>query len=171
MDFAGSLAWIYKDAWGYDDAEALAFVQGPLAKHLWYPEFRLYIASIAGQPVGFIYGYRSEPGQWWHDTIRPEMEDAGLAGWLIDAYELAEVAVAHDFKGRRIGTTLISAFLTDDRHRSILLSAEMGSQAERAYRSHGFQPLLMDFRYPGFDDRITIMGRRHPAGDPEVDQR
>lgn len=166
LDAAGAIAGIWRDATGASQEEAIAFAQGTFPKHVRWPEFRLLMAAIDGLPVGFIYGYRSDPGQWWHDCVRPALQHAGNGDWAVGSLELAEVAVLPQFQGRGIGTRMIDAFL-DGVERNVLLAVEAhDDRAHVLYAAHGFRDLLTDFTYPGFDDdRIVVMGR--PAGDTE----
>jgi ribosomal protein S18 acetylase RimI-like enzyme len=161
-DVSGAVARIYRNAYDLQDTDLQGFINGAFAKHATWPGFRLLIATIENVPAGFIYGYDSRPGQWWHDTIRPAMTDAALATWQHDAFELAEVAVDPAVQGRGIGTSLIEAFLAGLSNRTILLSA-MADPADRAkdlYRRFGFIDLLPDFRYPGSESEpAIIMGR------------
>lgn len=163
---AGAIAGIWRDATGVRDEDAQSFASGTYPKHVGWPGFRLYIAAIDANPLGFIYGYHSLPGQWWHDQVRESLVQAGHESWLTDAVELAEVAVLPQFQGRGIGTRLVDAFLADVA-RPVLLAVEAADdKTHTLYAAHGFRDLITDFRYAGFDDRIVIMGR--PAkGDNE----
>jgi ribosomal protein S18 acetylase RimI-like enzyme len=163
-DVAGAVGRIYRDAHGIDDAEAQRFLSGAFAKHATWLDFRLFVATYEGIPVGFVYGYTSRPGQWWHDTIRPALEAAGHAAWQRDAVELAEIAVSPAVQGRGIGTAMLEAFLADAEGRAILLST-MANPADRAqalYRRHGFVDLVAGFLYPGAteEEAAILMGRR-----------
>lgn len=156
---AGAIAGIWRDATDVTDADAQSFAVGTYPKHVGWPGFQLFMAAIDGNPVGFIYGYRSLPGQWWHDQVREALMEAGHNRWLENALELAEIAVLPQFQGRGIGTRLIDAFLQDVA-RPVLLAVEaVDHKTHTLYAAHGFRDLLPDFRYPGWDDRIVVMGR------------
>jgi len=162
-DIAGAVGRVYRNAYGMTNEEAGAFINGAFAKHAMWPGFLLYVATFNEIPAGFIYGYESRPGQWWHDTIRPAMAAAGCAGWQDHAFELAEIAVDPAVQGRGIGTRLIETFLTQVAGRTVLLStpADPEDRAKALYRRLGFVDVLPDFGYPGFEDEpAIIMGRR-----------
>jgi ribosomal protein S18 acetylase RimI-like enzyme len=164
-DVAGAVARIYRDAYATPDDDLRAFIGGAFARHATWPGFRLLVATFNGIPAGFIYGYDTRPGQWWHDTIRPAMVVANCDTWLEDAFELAEVAVDPAVQGRGIGTALIEAFLAEVPGRTVLLSA-MADPADRAkdlYRRFGFIDLLPEFRYPGSEDEPAIIMGRQPG--------
>ncbi len=160
-DVSGAVGRIYRNAYDIPTDEAVRFLSVAFAKHAMYPGFLLYVATFDGVPAGFIYGYDSRPGQWWHDTIRPAMTEAGADSWQDGAFELAEVAVEPAVQGRGIGTALIKAFLADLAGRTVLLStsASPTDRAKDLYRRFGFEDLLPDFRYPGGEDEpAVIMG-------------
>lgn len=159
-DIAPVVGAIYRDAFGVPQDEAQRFLSGALAKHCTYSDFRMFVASIEEIAVGFVYGYRSLPGQWWYDTIRTEIVRHNHAEWQTDAFELAEVAVHPQAQRLGIGRALITTFLDNAPNRHVLLSTETRSPAHRLYQSFGFIDLLPGFRYPGFDDDTTIMGLR-----------
>src|SRR5690554_1110822 len=156
---AGAIAGIWRDATGVTMEQAQAFANGTYPKHVGWPGFRLFMAAIDGNPVGFIYGYRTLPGQWWHDEVRDALVDAGHEQWLANAIELAEIAVLPPFQGRGIGTRLIDAFLNDVAQPVLLALEAADNRTHTLYAAHGFQDLLLEFRYSGFDDRIIVMGR------------
>lgn len=161
---AGAVAGIWQQATNAEDAAAQEFANGTFPKHVGWPGFRMFIAAIEDKPVGFIYGYRTLRGQWWHDQVRKPLIDANLETWLENSLELAEVAVLPAFQGRGIGTKLIDAFLQDITRPVILAVEAIHTHAHVLYAAHGFRDLLPDFRYPGWDDHIIVMGRA-PEGD------
>ena len=167
-DIAGAVGGIYQDAHDCPGEEARAFVNGTFARHCFWSGFLLLVATIEHTPVGFVYGYDSQPGQWWHDTISTAMIAAGKSAWQEGAFELAEIAVAPAVQGRGIGSRLIEAFLNHVPERNILLSTDMekGHRAQDLYHRFGFVDLVPDFLYPGFDDRAVIMGRPGINLDP-----
>lgn len=163
MDLAGRVAGIWCDATGVDLAEAQAFATGTFPKHIGWPGFRMFAAAIDGHMLGFAYGYTSLSGQWWHDQVRAAVVAAGHETFLIDAMELAETAVLPQFQGRGIGHRLMEGFL-DRVAQPVLLGVEAADdRAVGLYTAHGFIELLSDFQYPGWDDRIIIMGRPAPG--------
>lgn len=163
MELAGRVAGIWCDATGVDLAEAQAFATGTFPKHIGWPGFRMFAAAIDGNMLGFVYGYLSLPGQWWHDQVRSALIAAGHDAYLDNAMELAEIAVLPQFQGRGIGNRLMEGFL-DRVAQPVLLAVEASdATAHRLYAGHGFFDLLSDFRYPGWDDRIIIMGRPAPG--------
>lgn len=162
-DAAGAIAGIWRDAMDATDDDAQAFASGTFPKHVRWPGFRMFVASIESHPVAFVYGYRSVPGQWWHDQVRDRMVEAGHTSWLANSLELAEIATLPQFQGRGIGTRLIDAFLEDVAQPVLLALDAEDDRAHTLYAAHGFRDLLTDFYYTGWDDRIIVMGRPAPG--------
>lgn len=158
-DAAGAIAGIWRDATGVSTDDAQAFALGTYPKHVGWPGFRLFVAAIDANPLGFIYGYQSLPGQWWHDQVVSSLMEAGHECFVENALELAEIAVLPQFQGRGIGTRLIDAFLNGVAQPVLLALEAEDERAHTLYAAHGFRDLVTDFRYSGFDDRIIVMGR------------
>lgn len=159
VDAAGAVAGIWREAADASLDDAQAFAAGTFPKHVGWPAFRLFIAAIDASPVGFIYGYRSVPGQWWHDQVRDDLVKTGNAAWLANSLELAEIAILPQFQGRGIGTRLIDAFLEGVAQPVLLAVDAEDERTHRLYGAHGFRDLLTEFHYTGWDDRIIVMGR------------
>jgi GNAT superfamily N-acetyltransferase len=158
-DAAGAIAGIWRDATKVSDTDAQSFASGTYPKHVSWPGFRLFMAAVDGHPVGFIYGYNSLPGQWWHDQVLDALVAAGHESWVENALELAEIAVLPQFQGRGIGTRLIDAYLVDVAQPVLLALEAADDITHTLYAAHGFRDLLTDFAYSGWDDRIIVMGR------------
>ncbi len=161
----GAVAGIWKEATGVDMETAQAFADGTYPKHAAWPGFRLFMAAVDTNPVGFVYGHLSRPGQWWYNQVADALTEAGHGHWLENAMELAEIAVLPPFQGRGIGTRLMDAFLNGVAQ-PVLLALEAGDERTHTfYAAHGFQDLLTDFYYSGFDERIIVMGRKENHND------
>jgi ribosomal protein S18 acetylase RimI-like enzyme len=117
--------------------------------------------------VGFAYGFRGAPGQWWHDVVFRALE--GQAGreaaeaWLGDAFELAEIHMHPDYQGKGIGRAMITTLCAGRRERSAVLSThDHPTVARHLYASMGFTDLLTQFVFPGGYEHYAIVGRPLP---------
>jgi ribosomal protein S18 acetylase RimI-like enzyme len=151
-----------------------------MERHSGHPGLRALAArhEQTGQIVGFAYGFRGCPGQWWHDVVWTAIAStAGRAaahGWLEDALEIAEVHVRPDFQARGIGRRLVQVLAADRPERTALLSTrDRETRARRLYRSLGFTDLVTEFVFPGGGPRYAVMGAPLPlpgagprAGEP-----
>ncbi|HUR08141.1 MAG TPA: GNAT family N-acetyltransferase, partial [Nonomuraea sp.] len=117
--------------------------------------------------VGFAYGFRGAPGQWWHDVVFRALESrAGreaAEAWLGNAFELAEIHMHPDYQGKGIGRAMITTLCAGRPERSAVLSThDRPTMARHLYASMGFTDLLSPFLFPGGYEQYAIMGRRLP---------
>lgn len=123
--------------------------------------FTAAVSTELRQIAGFAYGYTSAPGQWWHDAIAKTMPEELAAVWMEDAFEFAELAVAPEFQGQRIGSRLHDLLLGAIPHQRALLSTlQTETVALQLYRRRGWMTLLEDFLFPNVMQRYLVMGRK-----------
>ena len=151
-------------------AELLPGRRSIMAGHAVNPGFRA-IAVIddgSGEPVGFGYGFRGGPGQWWHNTVRNALTalrgDAVASGWMDDSFEVAELHVAPAHQGQGTGADVLFRLTADRLERTALLSTrDADSPARRLYRGTGFVDLLTQFEFfPGGEPPYAVMGAELP---------
>lgn len=167
---ASSLRAIYRAAFAAapyfeHDSDADAFAADTLPQHASYPGFRGVTADAAAAPratpsttvLGFAYGYTSMPGQWWHDIMAYAMGDEMRRRWLLDAFEVVELAVIPTAQRQGIGGRLYDALLADLPHTTAVLStALVETPALQLYRNRGWVPLLDRFAYPSGAQAIVL---------------
>jgi GNAT superfamily N-acetyltransferase len=136
------------------------FVDAALIRHTAYPGYRCVVATDpADHVLGFVYGYESAPGRWWHDAVSPVMRERGHAGWLQDAFEFVEFAVVPEFQGVGIGSQLHDRILSQTDCASALLSTHAGpNPAHAMYVRRGWVDLVPQFVYPGGGRAAILMG-------------
>ncbi|HWB66915.1 MAG TPA: GNAT family N-acetyltransferase [Mycobacteriales bacterium] len=136
-----------------------------IAVHLDYPGF---VAAGAfdgtgtrdpARLLGFCYGYRGAPGQWWHDVVSGAIGRAETRRWLHDSFEIAELHVDPAHHGRGIGGALLADVLSrcGAKH-AVLSTPDTESPARQLYRSRGFVDLLVGFEFPGSREIYAVMG-------------
>ena len=159
---------IYAAAMGANPAE-LPSRRAIMERHSGSPDFRALAvtAGSSGRVVAFSYGFRGQPGQWWHDVVRAGVSTAaGLraAGdWLDDVLEIAEVHVHPDYQARGIGRQMMLTLSARRTERTAVLSTrDAQTPARRLYRSLGFVDLLTDFVFPGGGPPYAVMGAQLP---------
>jgi GNAT superfamily N-acetyltransferase len=109
--------------------------------------------------LGFVYGYESKPGRWWHDVVTPAMRDRGKSDWLRDAFEFVEFAVDPQAQGKGVGTRLHDSILLQTDCAHALLSTDSGpNPAHDMYLRRGWVELVPEFVYPGGGITATLMG-------------
>ncbi len=153
-------------------AAAAAFAD-TLARHVERQAFRCRVArdTVNGRIVGFTYGYRSAPGQWWHNLVATAL-DPPVRPWLEGAFEFVELALDPAYQGRGIGGRLHDALLVEVPQPTAVLSTRQVETAALAlYRKRGWQTLRPDFYFPGGPAPWLILGldlrRQRPAYPPD----
>jgi GNAT superfamily N-acetyltransferase len=150
------LSRVYARGFGDTTEAGDRFVTGQLRGHMRYTGFSGLIAlDETERAVGFVYGYHSEPGQFWRGLITPDLVAHGHEAWLDDVFEYVEFAVDPDYQGRGIGGRLHDTLLLATTEQRALLSAEQGDGiAPAMYRARGWVPLVPNFQ----DEEIMLMG-------------
>ncbi len=149
------LTAIYAAAMGAGPAE-LPARRAIMERHAGNPRFQAVAATSQDhdRAVGFAYGFRGAPGQWWHDVvkagIRAKAGPDAAAAWLDDVMEIAEVHVHPDYQARGIGREMLLSLTASTR--------DAPTRARRLYQSLGFAELLTQFEFPGGGPLYTVMG-------------
>ena len=155
-------------------ADTLAGRRSIMAAHAAYSGFRaLTVAEDDGSgenraPVGFGYGFRGAPGQWWLDTVARALAATrgaqAASAWLDDTFEVAELHVAPGYQGSGIGSGLLLRLTSGRPERTAVLSTrDAETRARRLYRGVGFTDLLTGFSfYPGGEPPYAVMGAELP---------
>jgi ribosomal protein S18 acetylase RimI-like enzyme len=140
-----------------------------MERHARYPGLRALAAidDASGEIVGFTYGFRGLPGQWWHDVVMSAIAArsgrAVARDWLENALEIAEVHVRPAHQARGIGRRLVLALTAGRPERTALLSTrDAATPARKLYRSLGFTDLLTNFLFPGGGLPYAVMGAPLP---------
>ena len=146
-----------------------SWFEGQLVKHKGYAGFRGFVVEDNGLVVGFVYGYASKRGGWWHDAVERAFAGGPKAVWLEHAFELVELAVDPAAQGRGFGGRLHDALLQEISHRSLLhpslpyrrallSTIDAETTALALYKKRGWTPLLHNFRFPGSTVPTQVMG-------------
>lgn len=132
-----------------------------LRRHMGYPGFRGVVLTTAGRdPVGFAYGYRSMPGQFYHTKLEAHLTPAQSREWLQDSFEFVELAVLPGHRRRGWGLRLHDALLADAVERTAILTTEVENVAARTlYERRGWTTLAADFDPRGSGELFLIMGK------------
>ena len=122
---------------------------------------------MAGELVGFAYGFHGGGGQWWHDLV--SRTTASILGtrsahdWFGDSLEIAEVHVLPGYQGRGTGLAMMLRLTAGRPERAAVLSTmDANTRARRLYRGLGFTDLLTGFTFPGTELPYAIMGAPLP---------
>lgn len=143
-------------AYGETDDDTAAFRHRSLPIHAGRDDFRCVVVLDDDELIGFGYGYRGAPGQYWTDRVADLAPPAVVRGWLGGHFEVVELAVLPASQGCGLGGALHDALLADLPHPAALLSTwQYDTPARRLYLRRGWQPLA---ELPD----ATLMGTRLP---------
>jgi ribosomal protein S18 acetylase RimI-like enzyme len=145
---SGQLVEVYSAAFGeppYNEPPAAGerFADS-LRVHSRRRGFAMRVAEDSGgEVVGFAYGYRAAPGQWWHDRVAGSLDPRAAARWLTGAFELVELAVRPDDQRRGLGGALHDALIDSapDHSTAVLSTLDADTPARRLYRRRGWRPI------------------------------
>lgn len=108
--------------------------------------------------VGMTYGYRSQRGQWWRDSVARELGRRERRRWLHDAYELVEIAVHPEFQHRGIGALLVRTLLSGRPEATCVLSTRTDSRAHELYVRLGFE-IVAEMTFSPGGAPFYVMGK------------
>jgi ribosomal protein S18 acetylase RimI-like enzyme len=124
-----------------------------------------------GRLAGLTYGYFGEPGQWWHDRVAAAMSGEQREHWLAPGhFELVELVVRPDLRGRGLGRRLHDAVLAGFDDRPALLSTDVDNErALTLYRSSGWETLVAEIDFgAGTGQLFCVLGRAPSAAAERV---
>lgn len=158
--YRAGIGQVYQDVWKTDPDQTTGFLERAFDRHTRYAGFAGLVAVDPHERVvGFTYGYRSEPGGWWHELVKPALAANGADDWLKDAFEFVELAVDPDWQGQGIGGTLHDTLLGERPERVALLStAEGETPAQAMYRKRGWVLLAEGFQYLPGGELCSLLG-------------
>jgi ribosomal protein S18 acetylase RimI-like enzyme len=157
---AGEILTSYRTAfsashWETNELGIKAFETDIFPRHLKREGFAMTAArNDAGKLVGFCYGYIGEHGQYWTDYVAARIHPSLTNAWLGGHFEVAELAVEAEERGKGLGRALLTTLL-DSRgeDRVALMTLEQDSPALPLYESLGFTPF-------GEFDNYVVLGQR-----------
>jgi ribosomal protein S18 acetylase RimI-like enzyme len=169
--FTASAAQVYGEAMRRSP-EVVVQRREVIGLHLGYPGFVATAALVdpdsvtagsgaSAEPVlvGFGYGYRGAPTQWWHDIVARALGQEASRRWLADGFELAELHVLPAYQSQGLGRGLLRDIMRRVEAAHITLSTpDLETPARRLYRAEGFVDLLRDFYFPGSTEAYAVMG-------------
>lgn len=146
---------LYSKVWGTEPVD----FEERFIRHQSYPRFFASGAYLEGVLVGVVYGYASQPGQYYHDKLAKALKDK--PEWLNEMMELVELLVDPEFRGLGIGKQLVAKWLTPLHGRIILTTKEDNSAAHQIYKQLGFEVIKEDFQ-PNGSSNWVVYGKMLP---------
>ncbi|PFA70374.1 GNAT family N-acetyltransferase [Bacillus sp. AFS015802] len=127
-------------------------------RHSTYPLFEGYLALAGEEVVGYIYGYSSRKGQYYHELLARHLNSE--REWMVNCMELVELGVDPSYRGRGIAKHLVGRLLQNRTEETVLLTTRKNNHPAIAfYQSLGFTTIREGF-YPNVPHEYIIMGKR-----------
>ncbi|MGD6967393.1 GNAT family N-acetyltransferase [Rossellomorea vietnamensis] len=144
---------LYTILYGEDPLE----MQKQFLHHFQLPNFEGYFAVIDKRLAGFIYGYSSRKGQYYHDLLSRQLN--GDRNWMENCMELAELGVHPRYRRRGIAKELVDALLKNRTESKALLTTRKDNTAGVLfYRKIGWKELSDGF-FPNVPYEYIIFGK------------
>lgn len=121
------------------------------------------VAAVSDEDrlVGVGYGYRGEPGQWWHDQVSRALSAEQVQHWLTGAFEVCELHVRPGHQGQGLGRRLLDRLLAGTGAATAVLTTPEGpTRARGFYTAGGWVELASRVRFPGDGREFAVLGRR-----------
>jgi ribosomal protein S18 acetylase RimI-like enzyme len=144
---------LYRILHGTDPME----MQKQFRRHLGYPGFEGYFAVEGRKLAGFIYGYSSRAGQYYHDLLAMHLKREKI--WLNDCMELAELGVHPHHRRAGIAKALTEQLFHNRKEsRALLTVRKDNAGAILFYKKLKWKEISAGF-YPNTPYEYIIMGK------------
>jgi ribosomal protein S18 acetylase RimI-like enzyme len=121
------------------------FLDRELRVHRDREGFSFVGAVDGGELIGFVYGVTGRRGQWWSDHVALHAPVELVDVWVGGHFEVVELAVLPEARGRGVGAALMIALLEDRPEPCALLATwQHDSPSRRLYERLGWIELLHD---------------------------
>lgn len=155
------------------DAKIPEAVADSLCRHSTYPGYRSLIAVDDQRRVlGLVYGYQSDPSQFYHRHLARHLGPALTRTWLKNCFEFVELAVSPLARSQGLGRLLHDRILTGLPFATSILTTPMApTRALGMYQRHGWQIIGEGFQLAIQLPKYYIMGLKLPytPTDPPLD--
>lgn len=165
LNYREEIVHIYRQAFEsapyYKSESEVASFHHSLSRHIKRPGLKFLVARDLreSQFVGFTYGYSGQAGQWWHDIVANAMNPQTAETWMMNNFELVELAVIPSHQGYGIGGALHDRLLSEQKHsKAILSTLQSKTRAFQLYRDRGWKILIENLIFPGSSRVYIIMG-------------
>lgn len=141
--------------WDKSELGIAAFEDDIFPRHLKREGFAMTaVRNDDGTLIGFCYGYIGEHGQYWTDYVAARIHPSLEKAWLGGHFEIAELAVAENERGKGMGRALVTTLLNSrGEDRLALHTLAKDSPAVQLYESIGFTAF-------GEFENYVVLGKR-----------
>ncbi|WP_168413165.1 GNAT family N-acetyltransferase [Bacillus salacetis] len=141
-------------------------MQEQFTRHFQYPNFEGYFAVSDKKLIGFIYGYSSCKGQYYHELLWRHLNEK--QNWMENCMELAELGVHPEYRRCGIAQELVKKLLEMRPESKALLTTRKDNEAAiHFYKKTGWKELSDGF-FPNVPYEYIIFGREIPSSNERV---
>jgi ribosomal protein S18 acetylase RimI-like enzyme len=154
---------LYQILYGADPLQ----MQEQFKRHFQYPNFEGYFAVIDRRLAGYVYGYSSSKGQYYHELLSTHLHED--RSWLEDCMELAELGVHPKYRRCGIAKELVETLLKNRIETKALLTTRKDNEAAvHFYKKMGWTELSDGF-FPNVPHEYLIFGKDISSSGPSGD--
>ncbi|MEN2767856.1 GNAT family N-acetyltransferase [Ornithinibacillus xuwenensis] len=147
---------LYNHVWNVNGVE---FVQR-IKRHFTYPGFIGILASQGAEVMGFVYGYASVKGQYYHELLCQQLSVSEQRLWLEDCFELVELAVHPSIRRQRLGQRLVQSLMEQVTCQTAILTTQKNNiPALGLYKQLNWEVVKDDFFPTQQQEAYLIMGK------------
>lgn len=152
-----SVVSLYQTVWNDWSESHLSRIK----RHTGYKGFLGYVAVSDGEVIGYVYGYSSLSGQYYHELMTKHLSSGASDSWLNDCFEFVELAVHPNYRKHGIGARLHDQLLHDLPFKRAVLTTQTNNwPAISLYRSKGWMIISDSFLpYDDPDQPFIIFGK------------
>jgi ribosomal protein S18 acetylase RimI-like enzyme len=138
------------------------------ARRVSQPTFRLVIATLAHEPIGFAFGHQLPPGTRWWDGLLEDVERDIIDERPGRTFAVIELAVLQGSRERGIGRELHAHLLANlQEERATLLVRPEATPARRAYQAWGYWPVGKLQPFPDAPTYDAMIKHLEEPGHPD----
>jgi ribosomal protein S18 acetylase RimI-like enzyme len=154
------IAEFFNAVWNRRDDSVL----GRFSRHASHDGYIGYMIEDGDGIVGFAYGYRSAPGQFFNGLVKGFLDAQVYDEWMSDCFEIPELAVRADMRRRGYGTALLARLLDETDAKTAVLATQADNKPARGlYERAGWQVIHEPYYPFGPDQPFVLLGKKLPA--------
>ncbi|MFB4158473.1 GNAT family N-acetyltransferase [Geomicrobium sp. JSM 1781026] len=159
-----SMSQLYDDVWNSSESST---IQERMKLHYEYEGFLgLQVIGPKDELYGFVYGYTSKPGQYYHERLKSNLPSPVYEQWLSSCFELSELVVHPSARRKGVARYLLEHITTVVRHDTAILTTQEANKKARAlYEQLGWQTISETFYPSSLLEPYVIMGKNLEEAD------
>ncbi|QDP39578.1 GNAT family N-acetyltransferase [Radiobacillus deserti] len=151
-----SISDLYRQTWKKEDPS----VEERFRRHATYEGYKGLILKSNEEPVGFVYGYTSQKGQYYNELLRKALSNTEQSQWLEDCLEVVELVVLPEERRSGRGALLMTKLMEEVKHKTAILTTQVDNYAARGlYEKLGWHVVKEPF-FPNTEEAYVVLGKK-----------